>query len=201
MPEDSIDYILTDPPHGNRIPYLELSLMWNSWLKERSEFEKEVIVSESKDRQKDKKDYNRLMLEVFSESFRVLKTNGHLSFMFNSLDDDAWISAVEMFRKIGYKLEVIETLGYSANSVVQDNRKNGLQTDFIITYSKPEIPKKVKELEIIKISNNTCWFNKILNLKNKEYKPFQIMNSVIKELLAKDKFIKVTELIKAIDNA
>jgi len=199
--EGSVDYILTDPPHGNRIPYLELILMWNSWLKEKAEFEKEVIVSESKDRQKDKKDYNKLMFEVFSESFRVLKRNGHLSFMFNSLDDDAWISSVEMFRKIGYKLEVIETLGYSANSVVQDNRRNGLQTDFIITYSKPAVPEKVKELEIIKISNDSYWLDKISDLKNKEYKSFQIMNSVIKELLAKDQFINVTELIKTIDNA
>lgn len=201
LAEGSIDYILTDPPHGNRIPYLELSLMWNSWLKEEADFEKEVIVSESKDRQKDKKDYNRLMFEVFSESFRVLKTNGYLSFMFNSLDDDAWKSSVEMFRKIGYKLEVIETLGYSANSVVQDSRKNGLQTDFIITYSKPAVPERVKELEIIKISNDSYWLDKISDLKNKEYKSFQIMNSVIKELLAKDQFINVTELIKTIDNA
>ncbi len=201
LPEGSIDYILTDPPHGNRIPYLELSLMWNSWLKENAEFEKEVVVSESKDRQKDKRDYNRLMFEVFSESFRVLKTNGHLSFMFNSLDDDAWKSSIEMFRKIGYKLEVIETLGYSANSVVQDNRKNGLQTDFIITYSKPNTPEKVKELEIIKISEDPNWLDKISKFKNKGYKSFQIMNAVIKELLEKDQFINVTELIKVIDNA
>lgn len=201
LPENSIDYILTDPPHGNRIPYLELSLMWNSWLKEKAEFEKEVIVSESKDRQKDKSDYNRLMFEVFSESFRVLKTNGRLSFMFNSLDDDAWRSSVAMFRRIGYKLEVIETLGYSANSVVQDNRKNGLQTDFIITYSKPAIPETVKELEMIKISDKPNWLDKISSLKNKGYKSFQIMNSVIKDLLEKDQFINVTELIKTIDNA
>lgn len=201
LPENSIDYILTDPPHGNRIPYLELSLMWNSWLKENAEFEKEVIISESKERQKDRADYNSLMFEIFSESFRVLKPKGHLSFMFNSLDDDAWISSVNMFRKTGYKLEVIETLGYSANSVVQDNRKNGLQTDFIITYSKPIIPEPVKELEIIEISKDSFWQDKIPELKSKGYKLFQIMNSVIKNLLEKDQFINVTELIRAIDNA
>ncbi|MGM0582046.1 MAG: DNA methyltransferase [Bacteroidota bacterium] len=201
LPENSIDYILTDPPHGNRIPYLELSLMWNSWIKEKVNFEKEVIVSESKDRKKDKVDYNKLMFDVFSESFRVLKTEGHLSFMFNSLNDDAWISSVEMFRKIGFKLEVIETLGYSANSVVQDNRKNGLQTDFIITYSKPSNPDPVKELQIIEISKDVDWISKIASFKNQGYKSFQIMNSVIKNLLEKDQFINVTELIKTIDNA
>ena len=32
IPDNSVDYVITDPPHGNRQPYLELSMMWNSWL-------------------------------------------------------------------------------------------------------------------------------------------------------------------------
>ena len=38
--------------------------------------------------------------------------------------------------KIGFELFEVETLGYSANSVVQDNRKKGLKTDFILTFQK-----------------------------------------------------------------
>ena len=201
LPNDSIDYILTDPPHGNRMPYLELSLLWNSWLKEGADFEKEIVISDSKDRNKNKNDYNTLMFSVFEECFRVLKPNKRLSFMFNSLDDDAWISSVEMFRSIGLKLELIETMGYSANSVVQDNRKNGLQTDFIITYSKPEHPSKTDKLEIIKFSDYPDITDKISALKEKGYKSYQIMNNLMKELLAQDKFLNVTELIKEIENA
>jgi adenine-specific DNA methylase len=201
LPDNSIDYILTDPPHGNRIPYLELSLLWNSWLKENVEFEKEIIISESKDRKKDKYDYNNLMYAVFQECFRVLKPGKRLSFMFNSLDDDAWISSVEMFRSIGYKLELIETLGYSANSVVQDNRKNGLQTDFIITYSKPLQPISTNRLEIIRFSDHPELLQKISLLKENGYKSYQIMNHIMKSVLSKDKFLNVTELITEIDNA
>ena len=32
IPNDSIDYIYTDPPYGSHIPYLDLSVMWNAWL-------------------------------------------------------------------------------------------------------------------------------------------------------------------------
>ena len=201
LPENSIDYILTDPPHGNRIPYLELSLLWNSWLKENVDYEKEIIISESKDRKKDKNNYNTLMYSVFKECYRVLKPEKKLSFMFNSLDDDAWISSVEMFRSIGYKLELVETLGYSANSVVQDNRKNSLQTDFIITYSKPLRPIITDRLEIIRFSEYPDLIMKISELKKKDYKPYQIMNHIMKELLSQDKFLNVSELIKEIDNA
>ena len=116
--------------------------------------------------------------------------------MFNSLDDDAWISSVEMFRSIGYKLELVETLGYSANSVVQDNRKNSLQTDFIITYSKPLRPIITDRLEIIRFSEYPDLIMKISELKKKDYKPYQIMNHIMKELLSQDKFLNVSELIK-----
>ena len=30
--DESIDYIYTDPPYGAKIPYLDLSAMWNAWL-------------------------------------------------------------------------------------------------------------------------------------------------------------------------
>lgn len=201
LPNNSIDYILTDPPHGNRIPYLELSLLWNSWLKEEADFEKEIIVSESKDRSKDKEDYNTLMHKVFEECFRVLKPDSKLSFMFNSLDDDAWISSVKMFRNIGFQLEQIETLGYSANSVVQDNRKNGLQTDFILTFSKSVKHKPLKSLELIDISQKTEVLDEVEALKNNGYKTFQIMNRIVKDSLSKDQFLSVSDLIKEIENA
>lgn len=32
IPSESIDYIYTDPPYGAKIPYLDLSAMWNAWL-------------------------------------------------------------------------------------------------------------------------------------------------------------------------
>ncbi len=32
IPENSVDYIYTDPPYGGNIAYLDLSTMWNAWL-------------------------------------------------------------------------------------------------------------------------------------------------------------------------
>lgn len=32
LPKESVDYIYTDPPYGKKIPYLDLSAMWNAWL-------------------------------------------------------------------------------------------------------------------------------------------------------------------------
>src|SRR5208283_4973553 len=32
LPHASIDLVVTDPPHGDRIPYLEMSEIWNAIL-------------------------------------------------------------------------------------------------------------------------------------------------------------------------
>jgi len=32
IPNESVDYIYTDPPYGAKIPYLDLSVMWTAWL-------------------------------------------------------------------------------------------------------------------------------------------------------------------------
>ena len=48
----SVQLICTDPPHSDRIPYLELSEMWNAILNKTVSFEKEIIVSNAKERKK-----------------------------------------------------------------------------------------------------------------------------------------------------
>ncbi len=200
--DNSIDYILTDPPHGNRIPYLELSMLWNSWLQTKVNYRDEIVVSEAKERNKNIAQYNYLMAETLKECYRVLKPEKYISLMFNSLDDKTWISLLSSFDEIGFKLTKIETLKYSANSVVQDNRKNGLQTDFIITYQKMVNGNLSKEkLKIVDLEYEKETQKTVRELKADQLKPFQIMNRVVTELLTRRKLIKITQLIKFIENA
>jgi adenine-specific DNA methylase len=131
-----VDYVFTDPPHGNRIPYLELSLMWNAWLGLDFDWESEIVVSEAKSRHKDIRDYENRLRMAFSELWRVLKPDRCISVVFNSLDDDTWLSLLNALLAAGFEISQIAPLAYSARSVVQDTRKNALKTDFVITGQK-----------------------------------------------------------------
>jgi len=144
LPDNSIDYIITDPPHGNRIPYLELSMMWNEWLQNDVNYEDEIVISESKDRKKDKNSYHESLNLILSQIERILKPNHYFTLMFNSLDDETWLSLIRHISTLSLELDEIETIGYSANSVVQDNRGVGLKTDFVFTFRKNTI-KTVKK--------------------------------------------------------
>jgi len=133
--DNSIDYVFIDPPHSNRILYMEQSLMWNSWLKldKNIEWDKEIVVSEAKYRKKDLNSYTILMDLTFKEIKRVLKDGKMFSFAFNSFDDKTWIDTLNLFINNGFEFIEIFPLEYSATSVVQDNRKNALKTDFVFT--------------------------------------------------------------------
>jgi len=138
IPDDSIDYVFIDPPHGNRILYMEMSLLWNAWLglDKECDWEKEIIVSEAKDRNKDVHNYTEMMNLSLLEIKRVLKPDKYFSLAFNSLDDETWFALLNMCVKSGFHVVDIYPLEYSATSVVQDNRQNALKTDFVITCRK-----------------------------------------------------------------
>ncbi len=202
LPDNSIDYIITDPPHGNRQPYLELSMMWNGWLKKDVNYEDEIVISESKDRKKDIHNYNQLLNEVFIEIERILKPNHYFSLMFNSLDDETWINLIKQMSSLNFELDKVETLEYSANSVVQDTRKVGLKTDFILTFRKNS--KKInKNFEIISVNNDKNYItdlikNYINTDKRHGLETYQILNLLVSDLLQQSKFFRLSEVLNLI---
>jgi len=196
--DNSIDYIITDPPHGDRQPYLELSMMWNSWLKKEVNYDDEIVISDSVDRNKDIHNYYLLLKEVFSEIERILKPDHLFTLMFNSLDDETWMNLVTLMSRLKFELETIEALEYSANSVVQDTRGAGLKSDFILTFKKNE-NKISNNVELISMQSNRQYIINLIrdNLKNRidGLETYQIINLLVHNLLQQNKFIKLSEIL------
>ena len=136
IPTGTIKVVLTDPPHGDRIPYLELSEMWNGVIGLDSNYEEELVVSDAKERGKDLNAYNNKLSLIFHECSRVLKKNGLLAVIFNSRLKSYWNSLHELEAATSLTYLGCYPMEYSAGSVVQDNRKGGLKTDFVLLYGK-----------------------------------------------------------------
>ena len=132
LPSKSIKLICTDPPHSDRIPYLELSELWNSILNKDVIFNEEIVVSNAKERNKNKHDYIENMKSVIKESGRILMDDGLFLLYYNARDKQSW-KFMEIFQTTG-ELQFFGAfpLEYSANSVVQDNRKGGMKTDYVL---------------------------------------------------------------------
>ena len=83
-------------PHGDRIPYLELSEMWNGIIGLESNYEDELVVSNAKERGKDILAYKRKLVSIFRECSRILEKNGILAVMFNARSRHYWDSLQEL---------------------------------------------------------------------------------------------------------
>lgn len=198
LDNDSVDYVFIDPPHANRILYLEQSLMWNAWLglDYGINWSDEVIVSEAKERkEKNAQNYNELLDKAFAEISRVLKPGKYFSMAFNCLDDNTWLDTLNLFITHGFEIADIVPLEYSATSVIQDNRKNALKTDFVLTFkntnNKSQKPIMFK-IDDLQLEDNI----KTILSKHPEYEVYNVMNALFEQTIPQGFIYKVSHIVK-----
>ncbi len=174
--DKSIDYIYTDPPYGAKIPYLDLSTMWNAWLDfkvDKNLKEKECIEKGSLD--KSREEYISLMKNSIKEMYRVLKFNRWLSFVFQHQDPQLWQLLVDAAEEVGFEY---------AGSVRQDNGKK--------TFKKIQNPATVLSGQLI------LHFKKVNNpktrIKDKVGDTFELVLNNIEALIARDNGATLEEI-------
>src|SRR3990170_2209266 len=104
IPKETVDYIYTDPPYGKKIPYLDLSTMWNAWLDlevTKEDYELEAI--EGGENGKSKNDYNNLIARSIKEMYRVLKYDRWMSFVFAHKDPEFWHLIIDTAESCGFE--------------------------------------------------------------------------------------------------
>ena len=92
IPDESIDYIFTDPPFGSNIQYSELNLLWESWLGTPTDTTCEAVISKTQRKATD--DYGALMAQAFAEMRRVLRQGAWLTLVFHNSSGKVW-SAIQ----------------------------------------------------------------------------------------------------------
>ncbi|GAH74734.1 unnamed protein product [marine sediment metagenome] len=136
--DNSVNLILTDPPHSDRVPYLELSELWNSILGFQSHFGSEIVISNAKERGKTPDIYTRDMNGLIRTSSRIMRDDAFLVMLYNARQEERWAFVAQLIDES----DDLEYLGqfpcnYSAGSVVQDNRKGSLKNDIALVFGKP----------------------------------------------------------------
>ncbi|MBN1362628.1 MAG: hypothetical protein JW993_18670 [Sedimentisphaerales bacterium] len=146
IPDSSVHLVITDPPHSDRVPYLELSEFWNSLLGVEPDFSAEIVISNARERSKSVKSYIEAMRGFLRDVTRVIHPEGFLVVLFNSRKKKEW----DIFRPWfdaphSEDKEPLRYVGhfpctYSAGSVVQDNRKGGLKSDHALVFDRIDKP-------------------------------------------------------------
>jgi len=141
---ESIDYIFTDPPYGDAVPYFEQSIIWNSWLNFVPDYDDEIVITDSKERKKNNTVYEQDINKAFAEIRRVLKTGKMFSLTYHSLSGLEWKAITNACIKNGFDLVDFEWLVQKSFTPRQINRARTIKGDVLVTFKKSKIIKKYR---------------------------------------------------------
>lgn len=143
--DESVDYIYTDPPYGKKIPYLDLSIMWNAWLDlevTEDDYQNEAI--QGGEHNKTKEVYSSLIADSIREMYRVLKFDRWMSFVFAHQDPEFWHLIINTAEECGFEYAgaVAQKNGQPTFKKKQ-NPYTVLSGQLIINFRKVRNPKAI----------------------------------------------------------
>ncbi len=131
---NSIDYIITDPPYGDAIQYSELSFMWNCWLKNTYQIKDEVIINPEQN--KGANEFKNQIHIFINNAYRVLKENGKFTLCFQNKDVSIWLDMILHIKSIGFALEDIRIYDTFGSPYNKHWAKFSPKADLYVTFSK-----------------------------------------------------------------
>ena len=136
IPNNTIDYIFTDPPFGDNLMYSELSFLWEAWLKVKTNNNEEAIMSPAQS--KGLMEYQGLMTDCFKECYRILKPDHWMTVEFHNSKNAVWNAIQESLNKAGFIIADIRTLDKKQGSFKQVNNSTAVKQDLVISVYKPK---------------------------------------------------------------
>ena len=130
----SIDYIFTDPPFGDFIPYSEINQINEAWLGCITDSTDETIINGSQG--KSLLRYRDLMQQVFSGMSRVLSDDGKCTLVFHSAKAEIWRAIVDSYKQVGFESENVSMLDKKQFTFKQTNSKVTVKGDPLILLTK-----------------------------------------------------------------
>jgi len=135
-PDNSIDYIFTDPPFGANLNYSELSFIWEAWLKVVTNQKSEAIMN--KVQGKGLLEYQALMTKCFEEYYRVLKPGRWMTVEFHNSQNSVWNAIQEALQRSGFIIADVRTLDKQQSSFKQVTTTSAVKQDLVISAYKPK---------------------------------------------------------------
>ena len=135
LPDNSIDFIFTDPPFGANINYSEMNLLWESWLNTFTDNTNEAIVNKAQGKTND--DYRCLMTQCLAECFRVLRPGHWMLLVFMNSSMRVWHALKDALRESGFVMERLDIFDKQHGTDKQFVSDNTAGCDLVLHCRKP----------------------------------------------------------------
>lgn len=135
LPDDSVDYIFTDPPFGANLNYSELNFLWESWLKVLTNYETEAIENDA--HKKGSIEYRSIMAACFGEFYRKLKPGHWMTVEFSNTKASVWNSIQTALTEAGFIVANVSALDKKQGSFKAVTTPTAVKQDLVISAYKP----------------------------------------------------------------
>jgi hypothetical protein len=139
IPDNSLDYIFTDPPYAGSEQYGELNFVWEAWLGFNTRWQDlEIIVNET--RGKDEIEWADLMQKALEECFRILKPGRWISLCYHDTSEGTWQLLQDLVAETGFIADKIVSALYIDTGQKSYNQKTAekvTKRDLVINFRKP----------------------------------------------------------------
>ena len=147
LPDNSIDFIFTDPPFGANINYSEMNFLWESWLGSFTDPTCEAIINRYQG--KDLETYQTLMTGSLKEAYRVLRPDHWMVLVFMNSSDKVWNALSKAILDAGFSIQAINIFDKQHGTFKQFVSENTAGADLMIhckkieSLSRPHVAKVV----------------------------------------------------------
>lgn len=160
IPDNSVDFIFTDPPFPWDAYFGEVNLFIEGWLNKFADYKREIVIHKTKKgvNRRSLKDYEESMYKAFKEMYRVLKAGRWIVTVFQSEDPEAWESLLRSAITAGFEfkgaaLMVKSQLSPKRLKALQNGEKIAV-ADLLLQFNKP-LSKLLKSQTLIPIRDDT----------------------------------------------
>lgn len=149
IPDNSVDYIFTDPPFGGNIFYSDASMLYEAWLREFTDQTQELVYHRRSKQQRQRDgyvfttldDYAQGMARAFSKMFKVLKPGRWATVEFNNSDGAVFEVIKGAVRTAGFEIVNMLLLDKEQKTFKQLQGAEGIQDvvdkDVLFNLHKP----------------------------------------------------------------
>ena len=134
LPDNSVDFIFTDPPFGANINYSEMNILWESWLGAFTNATLEAIMNKAQG--KDIDAYQDLMTASLREAYRVLRPDHWMVLVFMNSSEEVWNALREAINGSGFSIEKINIFDKQHGTFKQYVSDNTAGADLMIHCKK-----------------------------------------------------------------